>query len=334
VKSEPNQARYHAELGRSWNALGYLYDEKRENNRAIPEFLKAIKEQKIAIARSPDDNDYKGYLCIHLENLGEQYADLNEVADAYPYCLQAMEFRRQLHASHPENRVYTLQLADALSRLGILQRHAGDSVAAHSSFAEASDVVEKLAAASPGTPDIVIQRGAALTREAWAEADLNQPQKALQLLHQAIDLLEPLSKSRSQAAPRRAWLTEAFQTRTHIFRTLNQAADADKSDADRVALWKGQPAGELAALALTQAGRTALIGYGKNPVSGPKKSIRDLDLEQAASNLRLAIANGFTDLRMLESNPDSALLLSRDDLKSLIKALAAPVPAAQAGPKK
>ena len=333
VQSEPNQARYHAELGRSWNAMACLHDEMRDNDRAIPEFLKAVNEQEIAIDRSPDDNEYKGYLCNHLENLGEQYADLNRAADAFPYYQRAMEFRRRLHASQPENRGYALLLADALSRLGTLQRHAGDSAAARDSFADASGVVEKQAV-SPGDPATEVLRGAALIREAWAEADLKQSEKALQLLQQAIDLLEPLSKSPSPEAQARVWLTEALQERARVLRTMNQPADADKSDSDRAVLWKGQPPGELAALALTQAGRAALIGYGKSAVSGPAESIRELDLEQAASNLRLAISNGFTDLRMLKANSDFSLLVSRDDLTSLIKGLETPDQPAEAQPKK
>ena len=85
IRSEPEQARYHAELGRTWNAMGYIHDEMRNNQKAIPAFKSAISEQENAIARSPDDNEYKMYLCTHLENLGEQYLDLGSVSDAWPY---------------------------------------------------------------------------------------------------------------------------------------------------------------------------------------------------------------------------------------------------------
>ena len=49
-----------------------------------------------------------------------------------------------------------------------------------------------------------------------------------------------------------------------------------------------------------------------------------LDLDQAAANLKLAIAQGFRDLGMLESHPESRILLSRDDLKLPIMDLAFP----------
>jgi len=80
VESEPGKACYHAEMGRSWSARGYLRDELRENDQAIPAFEKAIKEFRTAVAQSPDDNAYKASLSLSLENLGEQYLDLGQVS--------------------------------------------------------------------------------------------------------------------------------------------------------------------------------------------------------------------------------------------------------------
>ena len=53
-------------------------------------------------------------------------------------------------------------------------------------------------------------------------------------------------------------------------------------------------------------------------------SVRGLDLDQAAANLKLAVARGFRDLPMLKSHPDAQLLLSREDLQPLIREIAAP----------
>ena len=70
--------------------------------------------------------------------------------------------------------------------------------------------------------------------------------------------------------------------------------------------------------------RAALIGYGKTPVSPMGVSVRGLDLDQAAANLKLAVARGFRDLAVVKSHPDAELLLSREDLKPLISEIAAP----------
>jgi hypothetical protein len=108
-----------------------------------------------------------------------------------------------------------------------------------------------------------------------------------------------------------------------IDRALGNSADAARADARRLALWKGRPAHELADLALKEAARATLIGYGKTPVPEQARLIRDRDLDLAASDLRLAISHGFTDLATLRSRPDSWLLLEREDVRPLIKSLEA-----------
>ena len=86
-------------------------------------------------------------------------------------------------------------------------------------------------------------------------------------------------------------------------------------------LWEGQPGQGLANLALVQVGRAALIGYGKTPSVGLGRQARDLDLELAVMNLKLAITRGFADVPALRSRPESTVLLERDDIKLLIRDL-------------
>lgn len=120
---------------------------------------------------------------------------------------------------------------------------------------------------------------------------------------------------------RRDYLTEVLQARAVLLRSLNQGAGADKADGDRLALWDGQAGQGLANLALVQVGRAALIGYGKTPLAGPGRLARDLDLDLAAINLKLAMTRGFTDLPAVRSRPESTVLLERDDIKPLISGL-------------
>jgi hypothetical protein len=175
---------------------------------------------------------------------------------------------------------------------------------------------------APDDPEMQGRLGAAFTRDAWIQSDLNQTDDALQSLQLAIDKLRSLSKLPSGEAEGPGWLTEALQERARILRSLNQNAEADKVDAERVDMWKGRPAKELAALALTQASRAALIGYGRIPDLQKAKAARNLDM--AAVNLKLAVDQGFADVPMLRADRDAAILLERDDIKSLLMDLAFP----------
>src|SRR5262249_35022581 len=151
--------------------------------------------------------------------------------------------------------------------------------------------------------------GSTLTQEAGALIDLHQPSAALPLLRQAVDLLSARSLSSSADAQVRERLTEALWELARVLRMLGNSADADHCDAERTSVWRGRPPGDLAALALKEANRAALIGYGKTPVSALGSSVAQLDLDQAAANLRLAVSLGFKDLPRLHSDPNAHLLL-------------------------
>jgi tetratricopeptide (TPR) repeat protein len=324
VRSQPDQAGYRSELGHSWNTLGFLRHEAREERQAIPAFKEAVIEQQRAVALAPDVDLYKVYLCNHLENLGEQYVDLGQVAEAYPHYEQAIQIRRELHDAHPESQIQKLELAQALATLGTIQRHAGQSSTARQSFARARAVLETGPTAVPSAAALQGPLGSALAQEAGTLADLHQPEAALPLLRQAVNLLQARTRSASEDTQERERLTEALWQLARILRILGKSAEADRYDVERAWVWKGRPARDLATLALKEASQAALIGYGKTPVPAPGKAVAQLDLDQAAANLRLAVSLGFRDLSMVRSHLYSTLLLSRDDLQSLIRDLEFP----------
>ena len=75
-----------------------------------------------------------------------------------------------------------------------------------------------------------------------------------------------------------------------MLRLLGRTADADEIDVERRKLWKGRPPRELADLALAQTtSRAALIGYGKAALPPAAERVRELDLDQAAAYLKMAI---------------------------------------------
>ena len=289
--------------------------------RQSPRLTRPSVSKKTPSPRSPDDNEYKMYLCIHLENLGEQYLDLGSVSDAWPYYMRAIEMRRKLNTDHPENVDYAQILADSLSRLGAIKRNASEPTAALKLFAEERTVAERFLKTKPENSTMRCRLADAFTREAWAQFDLKQTDDALKSLEEAARALKPLANSPSVQSERRDYLTEVLRARAVLLRSLNQSAGADKADGDRLALWDGQAGQGLANLALVQVGRAALIGYGKTPLAGPGRLARDLDLDLAAINLKLAMTRGFTDLPAVRSRPESTVLLERDDIKPLISGL-------------
>jgi serine/threonine-protein kinase len=321
VREQSDQPRYRSDLGRSHEILGCLFDAARENLAAIPAFEKAVTEQEHAVTAAPEVVEYQDALSTHLVNLGEQFVDLGQVAKALPHYGRAVEIRRELLRTHPGSRPDAVKLAEVLlSKVGELLRHDSDSAAALELFDEARRTLEPVATAAPGDGELQGLLGAILTAEAVAEADLRGPVAALDRLQRAVTILRPLGSPPDAPGGQRERLTEALWELARILRAANRAAEADRLDPERVALWTSRP-GELADLALRQATRAVLIGYGKTPISPAAQRIRDLDLDQAVANLRRALSQGFDDLTLIRAHPDAAALLARPELQSLIKAL-------------
>jgi len=351
VRAQPDQAGYHSELGLSWNYLGCLYDEARNNTEALAAFEKAVAEQQLAVDKGNEVDGYRGYLANHLDNLGEQFVDLGRVAEGLRLYRRSLRIFRELSAAHPKDRVYAREVLKSLIRLGSIERHDGDSAAARESFTDARTILDRWSGAALGNAAVQVLLGAALDQEANALFDQGLAEEAKQRLERASVLLQPRPdqatsekesveerRSRSDVlyvlglAPdtgetgveERRWRSEALWDLARVLRALKLRAEAEKADGERVAMWKERPPSELVGLAFRLLERALVIGYGKTSVSDRARAVRDLELEQAAEYVRLAISRGFNDLRKLRSHPDSTFLLSREDVKPLIMDMAFP----------
>jgi tetratricopeptide (TPR) repeat protein len=311
----------------SWNYLGVIHDDARRNVEAIACFERAIKEQEIAIDKTRDADLYKGFLCYHLDNLGEQFIDLGRLSDGMPHYERALRISRELSAADPKNRFHALELVKRLVALGNIRRHEGVPLGARQLFAEATSIVERLLGPTPGEPTLKTWLAVVLDSEANTMMDQEQPEKARSLLeraaalfHQELDRPTPASA----IGPEREARSEALWDLARVLRALKLPTEASRADAERINVCNACPPDELVTLALKETSRAVLIGFGRTDVSEQAKAVRKLDLDQAAGHLQLGIARGFKDLSRLKADPDAQFLLSRDDLKSAIEGLESP----------
>ena len=156
-----------------------------------------------------------------------------------------------------------------------------------------------------------------------APADEGRTAEAIPILRRAVATLKPAGVASRGEDPARGWLTESLWDLGRLLRAAGAGEEADQLDAERRDLWKDRPR-DLASLALQETRRAALIGYGKTPIGGAARSVRDRDLDQAADHLRMAVSLGFRDLAWLRADPDSWLLLNRVDLRTAIDDLEFP----------
>jgi serine/threonine protein kinase len=327
VRSQPDLAGFHSELGLSVDYVGIIHDNARRNDEAMPCFARAIKEGEIAIAKSRDSDGYKVQLCYYLDNLGEQYIDLGRLTDGLPYYERALRVSRELCAAHPESPSYGLELIKRLAALGSIRRHEGLPVDAQTLLAEAKSIAERVLGPSSGDPTLKIWLAVALDNEANAMMDQDQAEGARALLERAAALFRrqhDRPTPSGEVALERESRSEVLWDLARVLRALNLPEEASRVNAERIGLWSARPPDDLAALALKETSRAVLIGFGKTDVSARAKAVRQLDLDEAAANLQLAVERGFKELEQLKAHPDAPFLVSRDDVKTAIAGLTSP----------
>jgi eukaryotic-like serine/threonine-protein kinase len=351
IREHPDQAAYHCNLGWSWNFLGIFYDDARKNTEAIAPFEQAVAQQQMAVDKAADVLEYRVGLANHLDNLGEQFIDLGRVEEGLPFYQRSLGILRDLSAAHPENRVYAFEVLRSLIRQGTIERCNGDSAAARQSFTDARTILDRWSGAAPGDATLRVLLGAILDQEANTLFDQGLAPEAQARLERALAVLRPGADHGTSAQERalerrsrrdvlyvlglppvaggaggleRWWRSETLWDLARVLRARKLFADAGRVDGDRVALWNERAPSELVDVAFRQLDRAVVIGFGKTPISDRARAVRELELAQAAANIRLAVSRGFNDLRKLRSHPDSSLLLSREDLKLAIMDMAFP----------
>ena len=246
------------------------------------------------------------------------------MTDGLPHYERALRISRELSGAHPESRDHALELVKRLVALGNIRRHEGVPLEARPLFAEAKLIVDRLLGPAPGEPTLKTWLAVVLDNEANTMMDQDQAEKARPLLERAAALFR--QKPTVQHPPARSASSgrhEAKSSGTSPVSCAHSSSPQRQAESMRNESVCGAPAHRTnwSTLALKETSRAVLIGYGRTDVSERGKAVRELDLDQAADNLQLAIVRGFKDLNRLKAHPDAPFLLSRDDVKSAIAGL-------------
>ena len=171
VASQPDQPRYHAELGRSYHILGYLL-RRGPGQRAGPGGPAASPRGGGAGgARRPGVGSLQDLPVPTSSGIwASNMWTWDRVAEGLPHYRRSVELRRQLLAAGPNDRHRNLELAEQLALLATVERHGGDPASARRDYAEAAALLEPLDSAAVDA-EVQVPRATYLIGEAMAAAD-------------------------------------------------------------------------------------------------------------------------------------------------------------------
>ena len=203
-----------------------------------------------------------------------------------------------------------------------VERHAGGSAETERSYAEAVAVLEPLDTAA-ADPAVQRFRGALLIGKAGPRPIGGSMRGRCRRLRRAVEILGPYGSSATADPPAPATDRGPLGDRP--------AAAADRPSR-RGGFARCRSPGPMEGSGPRRAGRSgdggdaraATVGYGRLALDDRAAAVRDLDLDLAAECLRMAVELGFRDFAALGKNPDSSLLLSRDDLRPVLRDIAFP----------
>jgi hypothetical protein len=203
-----------------------------------------------------------------------------------------------------------------LGTTGDIERLNGKSAAAMKLYQEARSILERWQDKVPAATSLRAKITEYTDREAKTLMDLNRLEEARSLLKRDAALRSSQDPTPGEIGDREG-VSEALWDYARILR-IGKKDEADQLDYEREALWDREPVDKLVAYAATLASRADLIGYGLTVLSPAGRRVRELDHEQAAAALRMALGRGFSDLDKIFKNRSFGPLLERDDIKILL----------------
>ena len=217
VATLPDQPRHRAELGHASHVLGYLFDEKRDNELALEALLQRARRRNRRVREAPESDRSRIYLSDILWNLGEQYVDLGRVPDGLPHYRRSSRHQAAAPRQPPERPIPDSSLAEQLAMLATVERHGGDSASARRDYAEAAALLEPIDLGA-GDSEVQVLRAGYLIGEAVAAADHGPIDQALPTLQKAVAILTRFVATAKDDPRPRQRLTEALWQRARLLR--------------------------------------------------------------------------------------------------------------------
>jgi serine/threonine-protein kinase len=316
---------YQKELAISYANLGVLYGNQGQPERALASMRKARGLYERLIRDHPDVADYQSRL-IHVDmTLAQPQADTGRVEEGLESLRRGLAAAERLVREHPSELAYADRLVWCLWGLGQMQlREAGRPEEALATYRRLLELAERLGRENPSAHLYRQHRAEALGRIGQIEARLGRANEARSALERACDLGQEYLRD----DPTNFWVQDSLAYASmalgRLCREASREAEAGELLRRAYGLFERLTTNGLTT-GYEQAAFHALCADLAARIS-TRPAEEDLNrgrrhAEKAVAALREAVAGGFRNAAVLESDPDLGAIRSRDDFQTVLRGL-------------
>jgi serine/threonine protein kinase len=316
---------YQKELAIGYANIGNLYGNQGQPERALASLRKARGLYEQLIRDHPDVADYRSRLIYVDMVLSQTQADVGQVEEGLESLRRALAAAERLVREHPAELAYADRLVWCLWGLGQMQlREAGRPEEALTVYRRLLDLAERLGRENPSAHLYRQHRVEALARIGQIEARLGRANVARPALERACDFGQEYLRD----DPTNPWVQQGLAYASLALGRLRREAGSDAEAGELLRRAYGLSERLTANGAMTRYEHAAFHALCADLAAriSTRPAEEDLDrgrrhAEQAVAALREAVAGGFRNAAVLESDPDLGAIRSRDDFQSVLRGL-------------
>ena len=302
--------------------------------RASEIYEQARRLREEVVEEHPERSEFRDGLAKIYNNLGLLRRELGDADGAVEMHERTRRLQQELLDESPDDMQAKSVLAKTLANLGVAQVAADRVADAGRSYAEASRLFDELAVANPAVPGFQIDRAKMIANEAEQARRLGDAGKAVDFLHQALEIHREVLAVDVNLLPARVSLGHTYHALAQAYEGQGQLeralAAAGQAKDNHQALAAGDPSNlyvgsDLAQMLHRRAGLLWRLGHHREAVREYRSAIeRQQELAGSSppeSAAQAYLSQWLTELRdrlsQLPESPRNELLRSLGELAEL-----------------
>jgi len=158
--------------------------------------------------KDPDNTGWQRDVSVSLDRIGDVRLRAGDAPAALEAYEEGLDIRRTLARKDPDNTGWQRDVSVSLNKIGDVRLRASDAPAALEAYEEGLDIARTLARKDPDNTgwqtDVVVSLWK-VSSVLLEDGPGRKPQQATELLHEALEILEPLAAAGKLSANQQTW---------------------------------------------------------------------------------------------------------------------------------